>query len=113
MSEEKPGANWKLDLRHGRLRTPYAHYSVIADGVVGELQNGFTCRSGPAYMGMKTWYACPEESTDMARTIGADLGFTVTGRVQVYETEPTEPPREDPYAYEIQFTAYEADDDGT
>jgi len=103
-------SNWKLDLRYGRLKTPYKHYSVIAEGVVTELTEGFDCRPGAAYMGMKVWASCENESADMAHAIGAQIGFTVTGRVQVYTTEPDQPPSENPLGYDINFTPYDTED---
>lgn len=46
--------NWKLRLRYGKLKTPYRHYTALAEGEVrGEL-DGFSYPPGPAFMGMKT-----------------------------------------------------------
>lgn len=63
-------------------------------------------------MGMKTWAMSTDESADMVRVIGEQIGFTVTGRIQIYDTEPVQPPRENPYGYDIKFTPYDADDNG-
>ena len=101
------GKNWRLDLRYGRRRTPYSHYTGIAEGEVGELSDGFSCRPGPAFMGMKMWASSTEEATDMVHVIGAQIGFTTTGRIQIYRTEPAEPPGENPRGYDIQFTPFE------
>jgi hypothetical protein len=48
-------SNWKLKLRYGKLRTELSHFTVLADGIVTELPDGFSCRSGPAWMAMKAW----------------------------------------------------------
>lgn len=101
------GNDWKLDLRYGRRTTPYTHYAGIAEGEVGELIEGFSCRRGPAFMGMKMWASSPEEAADMVQVIGTQIGFTTTGRIQVYETEPEEPPGENPRGYDIKFTPFE------
>lgn len=109
MSDGQSDDSWKLKLRYGRLETPYTHYTAIADGIAGQLVDGFSCRPGPAYMGLKTWAESADESADMARVIGSDIGFTVTGRIQVYEVEPLQPPGENPRAYDIKFTSYDSD----
>ena len=102
--------DWKLRLRYGKLKTPYRHYTALAEGEVrGEL-DGFTCPPGPAFMGMKTWASSADESADMISVIGGRIGFALTGDIEIYETEPTEPPREKPYGYDINFTPFDADD---
>ena len=107
--EQGPDRTWKLKLRYGRLKTPYTHYTAIAEGVVaGELTEGFSCPPGPAFMGMRTWASSPEESADMLRAIGRHIGFTVTGRIDIFETEPQEPPRENPHGYDINFTPFDS-----
>ena len=105
----KSDKNWKLELRYGRRKTPYRHYTAIAEGVVGPLAEGFSCRPGSAFMAMKTWASSPDESADMARVIGEQIGFTVTGNVQIYDTEPSQPPKDDPYGYDINFTPFDAE----
>lgn len=107
MESEQPDPNWKLKLRYGRLKTPFHHYTSIAEGVVGELADGFVCPSGSAFMAMKTWASSDEESADMIQVIGKQIGFIVTGRIQVYETEPQQPPKDNPYGYDISFTPFD------
>lgn len=99
--------DWKLKLRYGKLTTPYSHYTVLADGEVRELAEGFECRPGKAWMAMKTWSMSTEESSDMIRVIGEQIGFIVTGKIEVYSTEPVEPPGENPFGYDIKFTSYD------
>lgn len=105
----RPSQNWKIELRYGRLVTPYKHFTAIADGVVGELDGGFECRPGPAVMSIKTWAADPEESAHMARIIGKQIGFTAAGRIEVFETDPGQAPGENPYGYDINLVAYDED----
>jgi hypothetical protein len=97
-------ADWKVRLKYGRLSTQFKHYSVIASGVVGALREGFSCRPGKAFMGMKVWASSADDATDMVIVIGGEIGFRVAGKVEVYETEPMEPPRERPHGYDIDFT---------
>jgi len=98
--------DWKLKLRYGKTKTPYKHYSAIADEIVGGLIYGFDCRPGKAYMGMKTWALSIEESADMIKVIGKEIGFEVTGKIEVFITESNEPPSEKPFGYDIKFTPY-------
>jgi hypothetical protein len=109
MDSEEQLKDWKLKLRYGKMKTPFHHYTVIAEGLVEKLEHGFECRQGPAFMGMKTWATSSEESADMITAIGKDIGFKVTGRIQIYETEPSEPPCEKPYGYNINFTSFDSD----
>jgi hypothetical protein len=108
VDEPEDGA-WKLRLRYGKVKTPYSHYTVIAEGVAGALSDGFSCRPGSAFMGMKAWASSSGEATDMVRVIGRQPGFTVTGRVHVYDTEPAQPPGENPTGYDITFTPFDSD----
>ena len=44
----------------------------------------------------------------MVRVIGEKIGFKVTGNTQVYDTEPTQPPRANPFGYDIAFTPFDS-----
>ena len=107
MDAEQP-EDWKLKLRYGKLKTPFKHYTVISEGVVGRLAQGFSCRSGNAIMAMKTWCNSVDESADMLVTIGREIGFTAKAKIQVFETDPKEPPRETPFGYDINFTPFDS-----
>jgi hypothetical protein len=99
---------WKLKLRYGKETTQYIHFTVLADGVVGDLVDGYECRKGLAIMAIKTWANDAEQSVDMLRVIGRQIGFEATGEIQIYETEPEQPPKDDPFGYDINFTPYDA-----
>jgi len=58
-------------------------------------------------MAMKAWALSPEQAEDMVRKIGQEIGFRVTGKVHVYETEPNSPPTNNPRGYDINFTHYD------
>ncbi|KFL36246.1 hypothetical protein [Arenimonas donghaensis] len=109
MSDAPSDKHWKLDLRYGRRVTAFRHFTVIADGMAGELGDGFTCRPGPAVMTMKAWAPDADESCAMIRAIGRQIGFTASGPVEIYETEAEKPPGENPYGYDIGFVPYDAD----
>ena len=110
MGTDESDKDWKLKLRYGKLKTPSQHYTVIAEGVVSEEMQDFSCPPGTAFMGMKTWASSADESADMIQAIGAQIGFNVTGRIQIYETDPAQPPRDNPYGYDINFTPFGPDD---
>jgi hypothetical protein len=111
METNKPERNWKLKLRFGKIKTPYKHFTVIAEGTAREEMKDFSCPPGKAFMAMKTWSSSPDESGHMAQVIGEQIGFDVTGKVEIYETEPTQPPSEHPRGYDIQFTPFSNNDE--
>ncbi len=90
-------------------QTPFKHYTLLAEGVVGDLIEGFSCRKGSAVMGMKVWASSEEEAFDMIRSIGRQIGFQVTGEIELYITEPASAPRAKPYGYGIKFTPFDPD----
>ena len=100
--------DWRLKLRYGKLTTPYKHYTILADGEVGQLAEGFEGGPGTAWMAMKAWAESAEEAVEMIVDIAGQIGFTVTGKVEVYATEPEEAPDEEPFGYDIKFTYYDA-----
>ena len=57
-------------------------------------------------MGMKMWASSTDEAADVTRVVGQKIGFEVTGDIQIYETDPTEPPGDNPHSYAINFTPY-------
>jgi hypothetical protein len=107
VSEQPSDPTWKLKLRYGRTATPYSHFTVIAEGTVGDLAPGFSCPRGPAFMGMKTWALSLDESADMMSAISRQVGFRITGSIEVFVTEPQEPPRDKPFGYDITFTPFD------
>ncbi len=104
--EEQIDKDWKLKLRYGKLQTPFQHFTLLAHGIVGDLEDGFSCPTGSAIMGMKVWATDSDEAADMIQVISENIGFTVTGNIEVYSTDPVEPPGDNPHGYDIQFTPY-------
>jgi hypothetical protein len=105
MTEENK--DWKLKLRYCKMKTPFTHYTILADGIVHELEEGFESRPGKAFMGMKVWASSQKEAFSMVQVIGGHIGFEVTGSIRLYITEPMEPPGEKPHGYDIQFSPYD------
>ena len=96
--------NWKLRLRYGQLQTPYQHMTLLAVGMAGALHEDYGCPQGEAIMGMKVWAMSDKEAADMIQVIGEQIGFKVTGNIKIYYTAPEEPPGDNPYGYDINFT---------
>ncbi|HEX4957789.1 MAG TPA: hypothetical protein VFV46_06395 [Lacibacter sp.] len=98
--------NWKLKLQNGKIKTQYKHYTIIANGTAKDVDIDFNCVDGNAFMGMKVWASSEEEAADMIKLLGKQIGFTVTGNIEIYNSEPLDPPKENPFGYDIRFTPY-------
>lgn len=102
--------DWKLKLRYGKITTPFKHFTVIGNCEVGELIDGFSCRSGPAHVAAKTWAKDDQEAADIFFSIGRQIGFEPYDKVEIFETEAVEPPKNEPFGYDINFTPYDESD---
>jgi hypothetical protein len=49
------------------------------------------------------------EAFEMPCTFVDQIGFDVFGKIELYETAPEEPPRENPFGYGIILVPYDAD----
>jgi len=98
--------DWKLKLRYGKIKTPYKHFTLIANGFVEDLTEGFECPKGNAYMGIKIWAESEDEASDLIQSISQQIGFIITGNIEIFKTEPVQPPGENPSGYDIQFTPF-------
>lgn len=98
--------DWKLKLRYGKLITPFQHYTIIAEGLMTDEIKESKFTKGKGFMGMKIWASSNEESTDVFQSVGIQIGFKITGNILVYKSDPLEPPRESPYAYDINFSRF-------
>ena len=86
-------SDWKLKLRYGKEVTPFTHFTVLGAGNVFNNDHGFECPLGPAVMAIKVWATDANEAADMLHVIGQQVGFDSEGEVEIYETEPEEPPK--------------------
>ena len=100
--------DWKLKLRYGKTKTEFEHFTTIAEGVVVKLSEGFSCRPGKAIFAMKVWASSINEAADMVRAISGQIGFVLTGKIDIYKTEPSAPPGTNPHGYNIQFTPFDS-----
>jgi hypothetical protein len=98
--------DWKLKLRYGKLNTPYKHFTVIAPGVIEQYKKDFDAQPGKAYVGMKIWAMNEGESADAFQGVADQIGFKLSGNMEIYETPAESPPTDNSYAYGINFSYY-------
>jgi hypothetical protein len=104
--------NWKLKLRYGKLKTAFRHFTVIADGEIAEANPDFETTFGmAAFFTIKAWATDGDEAMDMVVSIGRHVGFNATGRIYLYSTDPQQPPRDKPFAYDLDFHQYKRGDE--
>jgi len=103
MGEEK---DWKLKLRYGKLKTPYQHYTAIVPVLINAYIEDFNAEPGTAYGGFKIWAMDTEEVVDIVESIAQQTDFVITGKIEIYKTDPVQPPQESAYAYDINFSYY-------
>lgn len=99
--------DWKVRLRYGKLHTPYSHFTLLG---AGELTNELTwndCRPGPAILSMKIWASCQDEAFDVFRSVAHQIEFEIDDKIELYDTDPKNPPKVEPYAYDLMFTPFE------
>jgi len=95
--------NWKLKLKYGKLVTPYKHFTALADGIHRDVE-----RDSPrAWMSLKIWCLDSDEAVDVMRSIAPQLDFEIDGQIEIYDSEPVDPPEDSPHGYEANFTYYD------
>lgn len=87
----------------------FQHFTVLAEGMVADLDSDFQCPDGPAFMTMKAWATDADEAADMLIQIGKHLGFHAIGELQIFITDSEQPPEPQPYGYGINFTPFDDD----
>jgi hypothetical protein len=95
-------ANWKLKLRYGKAKTPYTHFTIIADGIIENINSS----KETAIMSMKIWATNTDEAVDILNIISEKIGFKTNGNIEIYITDAKEPPKDKPFGYDINFTPY-------
>ncbi|QXV64986.1 hypothetical protein INP83_18170 [Mucilaginibacter sp. 21P] len=98
--------NWKLKLRYGKKKTPFSHYTIITPVRITEYIEDFKSGPGTAYLGVKIWATTTDEAIELVQNIGQQTGYEIIGKIEVYDTDPLEPPGDNPYAYGFNFSYY-------
>jgi hypothetical protein len=101
--------DWKLKLRYGKLQTPYKHYTLIAEGIAGNTLDDFSCRAGNAFMGIKVWAVSYDQAAEILQAVAEDQSFSLTNDIKIFDSDPQQPPAENPYGYDINFTPFKKD----
>ena len=103
----KSEKNWKLKLRYGKLRNQLTHYTIIAPVVITHFIDDFDAKPGKAYAGVKIWAHDANHAFEIFQDVGSQIGYEVTGKMELYKTDPEQAPDKEPYAYGINFSYYE------
>lgn len=98
--------DWKLKLRYGKINTPYKHFTVIGNCKIGQLDKNFSCPTGRAFVGLRIWATTVNQAIEIFENIGEQIGYLSIGKIEVYSTEALQPPKDEPYSYDIRFTPY-------
>jgi len=98
--------DWKLKLRYGKIKTPYQHFTAIAEGVRVKPDNSVQGPPGPAIITLRTWARDTAQSAEIVQSLGNELGYQITGNIKIYETDPERPPKDNPYGYGLNFTPF-------
>lgn len=99
--------DWKLKLRYGKLITPYKHFTIIAPVLINDHIVSLNAAPGKAYIGIKMWALDINEATKIIMSVAKEFGFTITGKIEVYSTDAQNPPKDEPYAYDLNFSYYQ------
>lgn len=95
-------------MRYGKLKTAFHHFTVIADGKIVEARPDYmTIEGSAAFFAIKVWATDSAEAIDVLVAVGRQVGFDASGRIYVYDSEPTQPPSENPHAYSLSFHQYD------
>ncbi len=104
---DDPPPDWKLKLRYGKLETPFLHFATITEGWFDEAFPEYGCPAGNAVMGLKVWARDDNEAISVTQDFGESIGFSASGRIEVYEVPPDEPPKHEPYVCKWTFHPFE------
>lgn len=98
--------SWKAKLRYGKLTTQFSHFTLLADGHADDDIQAHECPKGSAFMAMKVWALSTDQAADVFEYVAKEIGFTIADKIDIYDTEPEQPPQEKPYGYAISFQPY-------
>jgi len=100
-------SDWKLKLRYGKLKTPFSHFTVIADCEVMKPNEDLGSYGERGFFALKVWAENTDEAAHMTRLFAKHYDLKADGKANVYDTEPVNPPEENPSGYDPNFTPYE------
>jgi len=100
-------SDWKLKLRYGRLKTKLSHFTLIADCEVLKPNKDLGSVNGRGFFAMKIWAEEHNEAVHMIELYSNQVGLNIDGKIQIYDTEPINPPGDIPAGYDPNFTPYD------
>ena len=105
-AEAERGRDWKLKLRYGRLETAFQPFTVIVEVVAETPSEQNPDVLGPAFMGFSCWAEDTDQAADMARFFARTFGCSLPehSKIEIFETDPKEPPRARPHGYAFNWT---------
>jgi hypothetical protein len=96
--------NWKLKLRYGKLTTIHKHFTAITKGIVNK-ESDYS--PGNAFMAVKIWAETYDDAAHLVESVANQVEFTITGEIEIFDTEPQEPPKQNAYGYDLGFTYFQ------
>ncbi len=99
-------SDWKLKLRYGKTSTPFQHATLLAVGYMDQARHDYGVDQGPAVMAAKIWSISDLDAVEIVAQVGRDIGFRITGNIEIYRTDPEEPPIDKPSVYGVNFTPF-------
>jgi len=99
--------NWKLKLRFGKIKTPFIHYTLIAPVLISGYNEIYSAEPGNAFVGIKVWAENMDKAAELFKCLAEDAEFKIIGNIEIYETNPIEPPKDISFSYGINFSYYE------
>jgi len=102
-------SDWKLKLRYGKLKTPFTHFTVIADCKVLKPNESLGSYGKQGFFGLKVWAEDVNEAAHMTMLVAKHYDLKVGETSDVFKTDPVQPPGENPSSYDANFTPYEID----
>lgn len=102
--------NWKLKLHYNKIKTPYKHYQLFANGKnIAMDPEKYKNQSPNAYMALKCWAEDDKQAVSMMDKVAQSVGFEIKDKVEIYHNEPTQSPEKEPYAYDLNFHFYKTE----
>jgi len=83
----------------------FKHYTLISDGYVGDSTTKMH-PFGNAIFGMKVWASNASEAVDIYNQIGEQKGFEIARGIDIFDSKPEEPCRDEAYGYRISLITH-------
>ena len=58
-------------------------------------------------MAIKIWSTTYDDAADLVESVAEQVEFTITGKIEIFDTAPQEPPKQNAYGYDLGFTYFQ------